>query len=91
MGLGGERTIAASRYWAPQDPCDRGSRHCTVGALFAGDRWFSKEDRKANVKFLRIRKSLLVNTRFIKEYSADRVVLDNGNKECSNNGSCKIR
>lgn len=34
--------------------------------------------RKANVKFLRIRKSLLVNTRFIKEYSADRVVLDNG-------------
>ena len=45
--VGGERTIAASRYWAPQDPCDRGGRHCTVGALSAGDRWFSKEDRKA--------------------------------------------
>ena len=43
MGLGGERTIAASRYWAPQDPCDRSGRHCTVGALSAGDRWFSKE------------------------------------------------
>ena len=43
MGLGGKRTIAASRYWAPQDPCDRSGRHCTVGALSAGDRWFSSE------------------------------------------------
>lgn len=33
---------------------------------------------ETNLKFLRIRKSLLVNSRFIKEYSADKVVLDNG-------------
>jgi len=33
---------------------------------------------KTNVKFLRIRKSFLVNSRFITEYSAEKVVLDNG-------------
>ena len=48
--------------------------------------------RKANVKFLRIRKSLLVNTRFIKEYSADRVVLDNGREvEISKNYRDHVR
>ena len=48
--------------------------------------------RKANVKFLRIRKSLLVNTRFIKEYSADRVVLDNGREvEISKNYRNHVR
>lgn len=33
---------------------------------------------KADIKFLRIRKSFLVNPLFITEYSANRVVLDNG-------------
>lgn len=33
---------------------------------------------ETNIKFLRIRKSFLVNSRFIKEYSADKVILDNG-------------
>ena len=33
---------------------------------------------ETNVKFLRIRKSLLVNAQFIKEYSVDKIVLDNG-------------
>lgn len=33
---------------------------------------------ETDVKFLRIRKSLLVNSQFIKEYSVDKVVLDNG-------------
>ena len=33
---------------------------------------------ETNVKFLRIRKSLLVNSKFIKEYSADKVILDDG-------------
>lgn len=48
--------------------------------------------RKANVKFLRIRKSLPVNTRFIKEYSADRVVLDNGREvEISKNYRDHVR
>ena len=43
-------------------------------------------------KFLRIRKSLLVNTRFIKEYSADRVVLDNGREvEISKNYRDHVR
>lgn len=48
--------------------------------------------RKANVKFLRIKKSLLVNARFIKEYSADRVVLDNGREvEISKNYRDHVR
>lgn len=48
--------------------------------------------RKANVKFLRIRKSLLVNARFIKEYSADRIVLDNGREvEISKNYRDQVR
>lgn len=33
---------------------------------------------KTSAKFLRIRKSFLVNSQFIIEYSADKVVLDNG-------------
>ena len=33
---------------------------------------------KYKLKFLRIRKSFLVNANFIVEYAADRVVLDDG-------------
>lgn len=33
---------------------------------------------ETNVKFIRIRKSWLVNSQFVKEYSVDKVVLDNG-------------
>lgn len=33
---------------------------------------------KTSVKFLRIRKSFLINSQFIIEYSSDKVVLDNG-------------
>ncbi len=37
-----------------------------------------RQIREASVKFIRIRKSFLVNSHYIMEYSADRVVLDNG-------------
>ena len=37
-----------------------------------------KTVNKMSVRFLRVRKSFLVNTRFITEYTSDRVVLDDG-------------
>lgn len=37
-----------------------------------------KSINMANVKFLRVRKSFLVNSQFVIEYSADKVILDNG-------------
>lgn len=37
-----------------------------------------KRVSETNTKFLRIRKSFLVNSQYIMEYSADKVVLDNG-------------
>lgn len=37
-----------------------------------------RQIRAASVKFIRIRKSFLINSQYIVEYSAERVVLDNG-------------
>ncbi len=47
---------------------------------------------KYKLKFLRIRKSFLVNANFIVEYAADRVVLDDGTVvEISKNYKTAVR
>ena len=46
-GSEGKEPLRLQDIGLPKNPCDRSGRHCTVGALSAGDRWFSKEDRKA--------------------------------------------
>lgn len=51
-----------------------GAEYCFYGKLEEVEKSVNEMSRK----FLRIRKSFLVNTEFITEYAADKVILDNG-------------